>query len=146
MRPNAGAGGGRSRKITKVADRRRRKEGIDSLDMPEGMGIIVRTAGMERTKPEIKRDYEFLLRVWDEIRERTLSSRAPALIYEEASLIKRAIRDTYSRDIDEILVEGGGAYRSEEHTSELQSLMRISYAVFCLKKKRLHPKNNTVTH
>ncbi|MET4701869.1 ribonuclease E [Constrictibacter sp. MBR-5] len=112
LMPNAVRGGGISRKITNVADRRRLKEVIDSLDVPEGMGVILRTAGMERTKPEIRRDYDFLLRVWDEIREKTLSSRAPALIYEEASLIKRAIRDTYSQDIDEILVEGDTAYRA----------------------------------
>ncbi|MFN4090646.1 MAG: Rne/Rng family ribonuclease, partial [Alphaproteobacteria bacterium] len=111
LMPNAVRGGGISRKITNVADRRRLKEVIDSLEVPEGMGVILRTAGMERSKPEIRRDYEFLLRVWDEIREKTLSSRAPALIYEEASLIKRAIRDTYSQDIAEILVEGESAFR-----------------------------------
>ena len=112
LMPNAVRGGGISRKITNIADRRRLKEVIDSLDVPEGMGVILRTAGLERSKPEIRRDYDFLMRVWDEIREKTLSSRAPAVIYEEASLIKRAIRDTYSQDIDEILVEGDAAYRA----------------------------------
>src|SRR5690606_12459329 len=121
LMPNALRGGGISRKITNVADRRRLKEVIDSLDVPEGMGVILRTAGLERTKIEIKRDYEFLLRVWDEIREKTLSSRAPAAIYEEASLIKRAIRDTYSQDISQILVEGESAYRAAREF--MQALM-----------------------
>src|SRR3546814_5115556 len=104
------------------------------------MGVIARTAGMERSKPEIKRDFEFLLRSWDSIREMTLESSAPALIYEEAGLIKRSIRDLYSDQIDEVTVEGEQGYkfahdRSEEHTSELQSLMRISYAASGSNKK-----------
>jgi len=106
LMPNSPRGGGISRKITSVSDRRRLKEVIAELDMPKGMGLIVRTAGANRPKPEIKRDCEYLLRLWDDIREHTLKSVAPALIYEEASLIKRAIRDVYSRDIDEILVDG----------------------------------------
>src|SRR3546814_3568992 len=89
---------------------------------PSTMGCIVRTAGMSRTKTEIKRDFDYLARLWDEIREKTLESRAPALVHSDSDLVKRAIRDIYHRDI-----------RSEEHTSELQSLMRISSAVFCLK-------------
>src|SRR3546814_6924501 len=108
------------------------------------MGVIARTAGMERSKPEIKRDFEFLLRSWDSIREMTLESSAPALIYEEAGLIKRSIRDLYSDQIDEVTVEG--EQRSEEHTSELQSLMRISYAVFCLKQTRNTTIHNTLTN
>ena len=106
LMPNSPRGGGISRKITSATDRRRLKEIITELDMPKGMGLIVRTAGANRPKPEIKRDCEYLLRLWDDIREHTLKSVAPALIYEEASLIKRAIRDVYSRDIDEIQVDG----------------------------------------
>ena len=102
LMPNSPRGGGISRKITSAADRRRLKEIIAELDIPHGMGLIVRTAGANRPKPEIKRDCEYLLRLWDDIREHTLKSVAPALIYEEASLIKRAIRDVYSRDIDEM--------------------------------------------
>ena len=102
LMPNSPRGGGISRKITSAADRRRLKEIIGELDLPPGMGLIVRTAGANRPKPEIKRDCEYLMRLWDDIREHTLRSVAPALIYEEASLIKRAIRDVYSRDIDEV--------------------------------------------
>ncbi len=112
LMPNAGRGGGVSRKITSAADRRRLKELMDELEVPDGMGIIVRTAGSERSKAEIKRDYEYLLRLWDDIRELTLRSSAPALIYEEGNLIKRAIRDLYSRDMEEILVEGEEGYRT----------------------------------
>ena len=106
LMPNSPRGGGISRKITSATDRRRLKEVMAELEIPQGMGLIVRTAGANRPKPEIKRDCEYLLRLWDDIREHTLKSVAPALIYEEASLIKRAIRDVYSRDIDEIQVDG----------------------------------------
>ena len=106
LMPNSPRGGGISRKITSATDRRRLKDIISELDMPKGMGLIVRTAGANRPKPEIKRDCEYLLRLWDDIRDHTMKSVAPALIYEEASLIKRAIRDVYSRDIDEIQVDG----------------------------------------
>ena len=112
LMPNSPRGGGISRKITSPADRRRLKEVMAELDIPRGMGIIVRTAGANRPKPEIKRDCEYLLRLWDDIREHTMKSVAPALIYEEASLIKRAIRDVYSRDIDEILVDGEEGWRA----------------------------------
>jgi ribonuclease E len=112
LMPNTGRGGGVSRKITSVTDRRRLKEILEDLDLPEGMGVIVRTAGSERTKAEIKRDLEYLLRLWDEIRTLTLQSTAPALIYEEGNLIKRSIRDLYARDIDEVLVEGEEGYRT----------------------------------
>jgi ribonuclease E len=110
--PNTARGGGISRKITSITDRRRLKDVLEELDIPEGMGVIVRTAGAERSKAEIKRDYEYLLRLWNEIRELTLRSTAPALIYEEGNLIKRSIRDLYTRDIDEVLVEGEEGYRS----------------------------------
>ena len=112
LMPNSPRGGGISRKITSAADRRRLKEVMAELDIPRGMGMIVRTAGANRPKPEIKRDCEYLLRLWDDIRDHTLKSVAPALIYEEASLIKRAIRDVYSRDIDEILVDGQEGWRA----------------------------------
>ena len=112
LMPNSPRGGGISRKITSAADRRRLKEVMAELDIPRGMGMIVRTAGANRPKPEIKRDCEYLLRLWDDIREHTMKSVAPAVIYEEASLIKRAIRDVYSRDIDEILVDGEDGWRA----------------------------------
>ncbi|MBW8271089.1 ribonuclease E/G [Caldovatus sp. SYSU G05006] len=111
LMPNSPRGGGVSRKITSAADRKRLREIIDELGLPEGMSLIIRTAGANRPKAEIKRDCEYLLRLWDSIRERTLQSTAPALIYEEADLIKRSIRDVYGRDIEEIIVEGEDAYR-----------------------------------
>jgi ribonuclease E len=112
LMPNSPSGGGVSRKITSVADRRRLKEAMAELDVPEGMGLIVRTAGANRPKPEIKRDCEYLLRLWDDIREKTMASSAPALIYEEASLIKRTIRDVYTRDVDDVLVDGEEGFRA----------------------------------
>jgi len=111
LMPNTGRGGGISRKITSAADRKRLKEVAQDLEVPEGMGVILRTAGASRTKPEIKRDFEYLMRLWESVRELTLSSSAPALVYEEGSLIKRAIRDLYNKDIDDILVAGDAAYR-----------------------------------
>ena len=110
LMPNTPRGGGVSRKITSMTDRRRLKELMDDLQVPEGMGVIVRTAGSERSKSEIKRDFEYLLRLWDDIRELTLKSTAPALVYEEGNLIKRSIRDLYARDIDEVLVDGREGY------------------------------------
>ena len=112
LMPNSPRGGGISRKITSASDRRRLKEIMAELEIPKGMGLIVRTAGANRPKPEIRRDCEYLLRLWDDIREHTLKSVAPALIYEEASLIKRSIRDVYSRDIDEIQVDGEEGWRA----------------------------------
>ncbi len=106
LMPNTTRGGGISRRITSQQDRKRLKDIMRDLDVPDGMAVILRTAGMERAKPEIRRDYEYLMRLWDDVRELTLNSRAPALVYEEGSLIKRSIRDLYSRDIDEIQVEG----------------------------------------
>jgi ribonuclease E len=114
LMPNSPTGGGVSRKITSLADRRRLKEAMAELDVPQGMGLIVRTAGANRPKPEIKRDCEYLLRLWDDIRDRTLASTAPALIYEEASLIKRSIRDVYTRDVDDILVDGEEGFRAAQ--------------------------------
>jgi ribonuclease E len=112
LMPNTARGGGVSRKITSLSDRRRLKEILEDLDIPEGMGVIVRTAGSERSKAEIKRDYEYLMRLWSEIRELTLKSTAPALIHEEGDLIKRSIRDLYARDIDEVIVEGDEGYKT----------------------------------
>ena len=111
LMPNTARGGGISRKITSAEDRKKLKEIAAEFEVPKGMGIIIRTAGSQRTRAEIKRDYEFLLRQWDQIRELTLKSIAPTLIYEEGSLIKRSIRDLYTKDIDEILVEGEEGYR-----------------------------------
>ncbi len=111
LMPNTARGGGISRKITNVADRKKLKEISGSITVPEGAGLIIRTAGASRTKTEIKRDYEYLLRQWEMIRDLTLKSIAPAPIYEEGSLIKRTIRDLYSRDMDEILVDGERGYR-----------------------------------
>jgi ribonuclease E len=111
LMPNTARGGGISRKITNAADRKKLKEISSSITVPEGAGLIIRTAGAARTKTEIRRDYEFLIRQWEQIRELTLKSIAPAPIYEEGSLIKRAIRDLYSREMDEILVDGERGYR-----------------------------------
>ena len=111
LMPNTPRGGGVSRKIISALDRKRLKSVVDGLSVPEGMAVIVRTAGSQRTKTEIKRDYEYLIRLWDEIRESTLVSTAPYLVHEEGNLIKRSIRDLYTRDIDEILVEGDTGYR-----------------------------------
>ena len=111
LMPNTARGGGVSRKITSASDRKRLKGVITSMDVPDGMGLIVRTAGAKRTKAEIKRDYEYLSRLWENIRDVTLKSVAPALIYEEEDLVKRAIRDMYDKDLDGILVEGEEGYR-----------------------------------
>ncbi len=112
LMPNTARGGGISRKITQAADRKKLKEIANEIDVPKGAGLIIRTAGAKRTKTEIKRDYEYLQRMWEQIRELTLKSIAPAQIYEEGNLIKRSIRDLYSREIDEVLVEGEFGYRT----------------------------------
>jgi ribonuclease E len=112
LMPNTPRGGGISRKITNANDRKRLKSAAQALELPEGMGLIIRTAGENRTKVEIKRDYEYLLRSWDAIRDLTLKSNAPACVYEEGDLIKRAIRDLYNKDVGEILVEGDDGYRN----------------------------------
>jgi ribonuclease E len=112
LMPNTARGGGISRKITNAPDRKKLKEIAQEIEVPEGAGLIIRTAGAKRTKPEIKRDYEYLMRLWEQIRELTLKSIAPAPIYEEGDLIKRSIRDLYNREIEEILVEGEAGYRT----------------------------------
>ncbi|MDX8512938.1 Rne/Rng family ribonuclease [Mesorhizobium captivum] len=111
LMPNTARGGGISRKITNAQDRKRLKEVVADLEVPQGMGVILRTAGESRTKAEIKRDYEYLMRLWENVRNLTLQSSAPALVYEEGSLIKRSVRDLYNKDIDEILVSGEDGYR-----------------------------------
>src|SRR5438132_5500279 len=112
LMPNTSHGGGISRKISNGADRKRLKSIMSDLKLPQTMGLIVRTAGLSRTKVEIKRDFDYLARLWDEIRERTLGSTAPALIYRDSDLIKRAIRDLYHREIDEVIVEGEEGYKA----------------------------------
>ena len=112
LMPNTARGGGISRKITSASDRKKLKAIADGIEIPKGAGLIIRTAGAQRTKSEIKRDYEYLQRLWEQIRELTLKSIAPAQIYEEGNLIKRSIRDLYSREIDEVLVEGEAGFRT----------------------------------
>lgn len=119
LMPNTDRGGGISRKIANPADRRKLKELASELDVPDGMGLIIRTAGANRTKQEIKRDYEYLLREWDAVRDLTLKSTAPTLVYEEGSLIKRAIRDLFTKDIDQIVVEGDSGH------DEARDFMRL---------------------
>ncbi|MBN9047022.1 MAG: Rne/Rng family ribonuclease [Rhizobiales bacterium] len=111
LMPNTARGGGISRKIVSPQDRKRLKEIVKELEVPQGMGVILRTAGANRTKAEVKRDYEYLMRLWENVRTLTLQSTAPALVYEEGSLIKRSIRDLYNKDIGEILVSGDNGYR-----------------------------------
>ncbi|HYA07444.1 MAG TPA: Rne/Rng family ribonuclease [Xanthobacteraceae bacterium] len=110
LMPNTARGGGISRKITNAEDRARLKEAAAELEVPEGMGVILRTAGASRTKIEIKRDFEYLLRMWETVRDLTLKSTAPKLVYEEGSLVKRSIRDLYTKDIDDVIVAGTEAY------------------------------------
>ena len=119
LMPNTARGGGISRKITNSADRKQLKGILSGLKIPDGMAVIVRTAGIKRTKAEIKRDYEYLLRLWDNIRELTLESTAPTLVHEEGNLIKRSIRDLYSRDIEEIVVDGDDGYRMAKNFIKL---------------------------
>ncbi|WP_201022921.1 Rne/Rng family ribonuclease [Sphingopyxis sp. H115] len=119
LMPNTMHGGGISRKISNGADRRKLKAMIDELNLPPTMGCIVRTAGMSRTKVEIKRDFDYLARLWDEIRENTLGSSAPALIHSDSDLVKRAIRDIYHKDIEEVLVEGEEGYKAAKQFMKL---------------------------
>ncbi len=119
LMPNTGKGGGISRKITQATDRKRLKAAAAALDVPRGMGLIIRTAGAKRTKAEIKRDYEYLLRLWETIRETTLASHAPSLIYEEENLVRRAVRDMFDKDFDGIQVEGVEGFK------EARDFMRV---------------------
>lgn len=111
LMPNTARGGGISRKITNVQDRKRLKEVARELEVPQGMGVILRTAGASRTKTEIRRDFEYLMRLWENVRNLTLNSTAPCLVYEEGSLIKRSVRDLYNKDIGEVIVSGEEGYR-----------------------------------
>lgn len=125
LMPNTAHGGGISRKISNASDRKRLKTIMAELKLPPTMGCIVRTAGLQRTKTEIKRDFDYLARLWDGIRETTLQSSAPALIYGDSDLIKRAIRDIYNKDIDEVIVEGDDGYR---HAKDFMKLLMPSHA------------------
>jgi ribonuclease E len=119
LMPNTSHGGGISRKINNAGDRKRLKSIIADLSLPTSMGCIVRTAGLSRTKPEIKRDFDYLARLWDEIREKTLSATAPSLIHSDSDLVKRAIRDIYNREIEEVLVEGANGYTAARNFMKL---------------------------
>jgi ribonuclease E len=125
LMPNTSRGGGISRKITSSEDRTRLKEIAQELEVPEGMGVILRTAGASRTKTEVKRDFEYLLRIWEQVRDLTLKSTAPKLVYEEGSLVKRSIRDLYSKDIDEIVVAGEQGYNDAK---EFMRMLMPSHA------------------
>ncbi len=136
LMPNTPRGGGISRKISAVGDRKRLKSIVSSLEVPKGMGLIIRTAGAKRNKTEIKRDYEYLLRLWDDIRTRTLESVAPALIHEEESLVKRAIRDLYNKDVGSIVIEGETAYREAK---DFVKMLIPSHARKVHQYKNSHP-------
>ena len=131
LMPNTARGGGISRKITSAEDRKKLREIAEELEVPEGMGVILRTAGAARTKPEVKRDFEYLLRLWETVRDLTLKSTAPTLVYEEGSLVKRSIRDLYSKDIDEIIVAG------EQRLSRGQGLHAHAHAEPCEEREAL---------
>jgi len=135
LMPNTPRGGGISRKITNAADRKRLKSAAQGLELPEGMGLIIRTAGENRTKLEIRRDYDYLLRLWDTIREKTLSSNAPACVYEEGDLIKRVIRDLFTKDVQDIVVEGEQGYRNAK---DFMRMLMPSHA------KHVHHYKDTV--
>lgn len=135
LMPNTARGGGISRKITNAVDRKRLKGIVGDISIPKEMALIVRTAGAQRTKPEIKRDYEYLSRLWGEIRDTTLNSIAPALVHEEANLIKRSIRDLYTKDVEEVLVEGDEAYKSAK---KFMRMLMPSHA------KRVQPYKESV--
>jgi ribonuclease E len=125
LMPNTTHGGGISRKISSTGDRKRLKEIMGEMELPKGMGCIIRTAGLKRTKSEIRRDFDYLTRLWDEIRDNTLHSVAPAMIYEDSSLIKRAIRDIYSKDVEEVIIDGDESYKTAK---EYMRLLMPSHA------------------
>ncbi len=125
LMPNTARGGGISRKITSADDRKKLREIAEELEVPEGMGVILRTAGAARTKQEVKRDFEYLLRIWEQVRDLTLKSTAPTLVYEEGSLAKRSIRDLYTKDIDEIVVAGENGYKDAK---EFMRMLMPSHA------------------
>ena len=125
LMPNTARGGGISRKITNPQDRRRLKSIAQELEVPEGMGLIIRTAGAARTKQEIKRDFEYLLRLWESVRDLTLQSTAPSLVYEEGDLIKRSIRDLYNKDVEEIVVAGDAGH---QEAADFMKMLMPSHA------------------
>ncbi|MCJ8508347.1 ribonuclease E/G [Rhizobium lemnae] len=136
LMPNTARGGGISRKITNPTDRKRLKEIARELDVPQGMGVILRTAGANRTRVEIKRDFEYLMRLWENVRTLTLNSIAPCLVYEEGSLIKRSIRDLYNKDISEIIVAGEEGYREAK---DFMKMLMPSHAKVVQPYRDLHP-------
>ncbi len=136
LMPNTARGGGISRKITSPADRKRLKEVARELDVPQGMGVILRTAGANRTKVEVKRDFEYLMRLWENVRTLTLNSIAPCLVYEEGSLIKRSIRDLYNKDISEIIVSGEEGYREAK---DFMKMLMPSHAKVVQPYRDIHP-------
>ncbi|AQS61979.1 Ribonuclease E [Rhizobium rhizogenes] len=136
LMPNTARGGGISRKITQPADRKRLKEIARDLEVPQGMGVILRTAGANRTRVEIKRDFEYLMRLWENVRTLTLNSTAPCLVYEEGSLIKRSIRDLYNKDIGEIIVSGEEGYREAK---DFMKMLMPSHAKVVQPYRDIHP-------
>ena len=136
LMPNTARGGGISRKITNPADRKRLKEVARDLEVPQGMGVILRTAGANRTKVEVKRDFEYLMRLWENVRTLTLNSTAPCLVYEEGSLIKRSIRDLYNKDISEIIVSGEEGYREAK---DFMKMLMPSHAKVVQPYRDIHP-------
>ncbi|MEP3437922.1 MAG: ribonuclease E/G [Hoeflea sp.] len=136
LMPNTARGGGISRKITNLPDRKRLKEIARELEVPKGMGVILRTAGANRTKVEVKRDFEYLMRLWENVRNLTLKSTAPSLVYEEGSLIKRSIRDLYNKDISEIMVSGEEGYREAK---DFMKMLMPSHAKVVQPYRDLHP-------
>jgi len=136
LMPNTARGGGISRKITNLPDRKRLKEIARELEVPKGMGVILRTAGANRTKVEVKRDFEYLMRLWENVRNLTLKSTAPSLVYEEGSLIKRSIRDLYNKDISEIIVSGEEGYREAK---DFMKMLMPSHAKVVQPYRDLHP-------
>ncbi|MDP9871701.1 Rne/Rng family ribonuclease [Agrobacterium tumefaciens] len=136
LMPNTARGGGISRKITQPTDRKRLKEIARDLEVPQGMGVILRTAGANRTRVEIKRDFEYLMRLWENVRTLTLNSTAPCLVYEEGSLIKRSIRDLYNKDIGEIIVSGEEGYREAK---DFMKMLMPSHAKVVQPYRDIHP-------
>ena len=136
LMPNTARGGGISRKITALQDRKRLKEIARSLEVPQGMGVILRTAGANRTKVEVKRDFEYLMRLWENVRTLTLASTAPCLVYEEGSLIKRSIRDLYNKDISEIVVAGEEGYKEAK---AFMKMLMPSHAKVVQPYRDVHP-------
>ena len=152
LMPNSSRSGGVSRKITNIADRKRLKTIVNDLDVAEGMAVIVRTAGAKRTKTEIKRDYAYLSKLWDEIRDTTLQSEAPASIHEEGSLVKRAVRDIYTNDVEEVLVEGEEAYKTAKAQmkmlipSHAKRVLKYEGSSHLFQAHNVEPQLDTIHH